>query len=149
MSLQTIRLKPPQPVSLQGYDLDAVAIEYEPSTGNFDFRLELGQGLNIYWALPAAPNDRLRLIHVDSAVMFVEEPSLVDDPFVGELQLRFEGALATLKDESELLSVELTISTHPPAYTCGISTQGGPKKLHRTVVLAWTGKCSARSACGL
>lgn len=139
MSLQTIRLKPPQPAAVQGYDVDAVAVEYDPETGGFDFRLELGQGMDIYWALPAGPNDRLRLVHVDSAVQFVEEPSLVDDPFVGDLQLRFEGSLATLEDESELLSVEVNLTAEPPTYVCGIATRGGPNKLHRTIVLAWRG----------
>ena len=62
MSVLVARYKPPGVGSLDGYDLDAFAVEYEPDTGALDFRLELGQGLGIFWALPSGPDERLRVM---------------------------------------------------------------------------------------
>lgn len=77
------RFSPPTPKpQISGYDLDRFVIE-EDEAGDFDFRFELGMGLGIFWALPAALGDRLRLFHVDGAAYTVDEPELYEDPFVG------------------------------------------------------------------
>ena len=65
------------------YDLDAVVVELDG--GTLDFRFELGQGLGIFWALPAGEGDRLRLAHVDGAAYTVDEPTLCADPFQFDL----------------------------------------------------------------
>ena len=71
--IQTVRLTPAQRMHVDGYDLDALAIEYDAEARSLDFRLELGKGLGIYWAVPAAEGDRLRLWHVDGAAYTVDE----------------------------------------------------------------------------
>src|SRR4029453_4496862 len=52
VSAQAAHLRPERKIEVCGYDLDAVAVEYDDDEGKFDFRFELGQGLGIYWALP-------------------------------------------------------------------------------------------------
>lgn len=64
-------------LSLDGYQLDGLTIELEEDS--FDFRLEFGRLLDIFWAIPSPEDGRLRLIHVDSAISFVDEPTLRKD----------------------------------------------------------------------
>lgn len=142
MAWQTIRLKPEQPVRCGDYDLDACALEFDPESQRFDFRLEFGAGLGIYWALPAGPNDRLRLAHVDGAAYTLEEPVLLADPWTCDLAIEWTGSLAMLEDGSELLAVRLECTTNPPAYHCRIATYWGPRDLDRTYELAWSGESS-------
>ncbi len=84
MATRTHRFKPPTKCNVGGYELDAFVVEENDETGELDFRLELGRELFIYWALPAAKDDRLRLVLVDCAVAEVDT-GLVEDPFVGAL----------------------------------------------------------------
>src|SRR5690606_1657593 len=74
MPTRAIRLKPRQPTTLGDYALDHVTVELGEDETQRDFRLELGLDLGIYWALPAARHDRLRLAHVDGAAYHVDEP---------------------------------------------------------------------------
>ena len=60
-----VRLTPPQTVTCGGYTLDSFVIEL--SDAALDFRFQLGDGYDIFWALPAAAEDRLRLFHMDNA----------------------------------------------------------------------------------
>src|SRR5687767_1396315 len=84
MTTRAHRFRPPIPVSLGGYELDAFVVE-EDDDAQLDFRFELGRGLGIFWALPAGRHDRLRLLHVDGAAYTVDEPVLIQDPWVCEL----------------------------------------------------------------
>lgn len=103
---------------LGGYDVDAFVIE-EDEAGDFDFRFELGMGLGIYWALPAALGDRLRLFHVDGAAYTVDEPELYEDPFVAAFGPRtFEGNGAPIQ------SVTVELTEQPPGYVCVVFTTG-------------------------
>lgn len=144
--LQTVHLHRPG-IRVGEYDLDAVAIEYDPDTNRFDFRLELGSGLGIYWALPAGPNDRLRLFHVDGAAYTVDEPELIEDPFVCDLDLEWTGTLAEIEKldtEEDLVSVRIRATSNPATYRCEIGTYWRkaemfwePRDLQSQVVLQW------------
>lgn len=101
-----------------GYDLDAFVIE-EDEHGDFDFRFELGRGLGIYWALPAALGDRLRLFHVDGAAYTVDEPELFADPFVAEVpRMTFESEGKPIK------SVSIELHEKPASYSCVLVLEG-------------------------
>lgn len=125
MSIDALRLKPPQPTALGDYVLDRVAIELGDDETQLDFRLELGQGLGIYWALPAARHDRLRLAHVDGAAYQVDEPELIADPWTCDLTLAFEGELGVLGNGRTLGAIRIEVTSQPPAYACELVTRRG------------------------
>lgn len=107
------RFKPRDPLTLQGFDVDAFVVELDGD--DISFRLELGRGLDIFWALPAAPNDRLRLLHVDSAVSYIDEVTLHEDPWrVDVPQLHFVG------NRAPIVSVTFDALASPPGYSCEI-----------------------------
>ena len=117
--IQAVHLRPPRRISCGDYDLDAVAIEIDEDGSALDFRLELGRGLGIYWALPIARGGRLRLAHVDGAAYTVDEPTLVADPFLFDLPLQmWHGELAKLRDGSTLTSVSVEAIASPGWYRC-------------------------------
>ena len=129
MRVQSAHLRPEGKPKLGEYDLDAVAVEYYEDTGEFDFRFELGEGLGIYWALPIERNGRLRLLHVDGAAYTVDEPELIDDPWICDLpRTEWRGELKTFRDGTRLVSVVIEARSQPPWYRC------------RLVVLAKDGK---------
>ena len=133
-----VRIRPEDKLSCGDYDLDAFVVELDDDT--LDFRFELGRGLGIYWALPAADGDRLRLAHVDGAAYEVEEPSLVADPFLFDFPRKeWRGELGRLEDGSTVLAVIVDASAAPPRYRCEVvrrTAQG--EELTRT--FAWEGK---------
>ena len=107
--VSVVRLAPPTKLTCGGHDLDAFVVEL--ADGTLDFRLELGLGLGIYWALPAAPGDRLRRFHVDGAAYTVDEPTLEADPFVFDLAwLAWRGELGVLGDGRTVTAVTVTAS---------------------------------------
>ncbi len=104
-----------------GYDLDAVAVEYYEEERSFDFRFELGSGLGIYWALPIERNGRLRLAHVDGAAHELEQPVLIADPWICDLErLEWRGDLKTFDDGTRLVAVAVEAKAAPPWYRCVI-----------------------------
>ncbi|MBL8917044.1 MAG: hypothetical protein JNM17_40440 [Archangium sp.] len=108
------RFKPPEKLQVSGYDFDAFTVE-EDEHGDFDFRLELGEGNNVYWAIPAGGfGGHLRLFHVSATWAYeLEEPSLEQDPFVGELaRVTFEG------DGKPIKSVSIELHANPQSYSC-------------------------------
>lgn len=125
MAIRSIRLKPPQETALGDYALDHVVIELGDDETQLDFRLELGLGLGIYWALPAARHDRLRLAHVDGAAYHVDEPELIADPWTSDLALAFEGELGVLGNGRTLRAIRIEVTSQPPTYTCELVTRRG------------------------
>lgn len=120
-----------------GYELDAVTLEYDDASDALDFRLELGSGMSILWALAAAPHDRLRLVLVDGAAFSVAEPELWEDPFVGELpRLEWPGDARPLGPGRTLRRLALELSAQPPRYRCEVAVthDDGREVLH---VFAW------------
>lgn len=120
--IQAIRLKPAHPeVVLDTYDLDAVALEFDGATGRLtDFRLELGRGYFIVWALPLARGGRLRAILVDCAVAEIET-CVEHDPFALDYGPEFWcGELGRVGpgEEHVLESVCVVSSASPPPYRC-------------------------------
>lgn len=139
MATQAYHFPPPSKLEVGGYDLDAVALEYDDGTGALDFRLHLGMGLGISWALPAAKDDRLRLALVDGAAFWVDEPVLTADPFVGELpRLEWDGANRPLGPGRRLKTLALELKADPPGYRCevNVAVDGAPDEL---VVFRWAG----------
>lgn len=119
MTLQVARVRPERKIDLGGYDLDAIAIEYDDDGHAFDFRFELGRGLGIYWALPIERNGRLRLAHVDGAAYTLEEPVLIADPWTCDLpRLEWRGELKTFDDGMTLVSVAVEAKSQPAWYRC-------------------------------
>ena len=93
----------------------------------------------IYWALPAARDDRLRLILVDSAVAEVGDPSVIQDPFVFDLPVAtWVGELATLANGSTITSVIVEVTRTPPAYRCEVAIRAASGGTERTR-FAWSG----------
>jgi hypothetical protein len=111
----TLRLALPNPrPSWDGYDVDALAIEFDTAADGIGWRLELGKGLDIFWVLPTETYDRLRLVHVDSAVRFVDEPTLVADPCLITLDtVRWPeahlGVVRSEKGDRTLMTAQLEI----------------------------------------
>jgi hypothetical protein len=135
--IRALHLKPDPPLKLGEYDLDAFAVEYTDDGSELDFRLELGLSYDIFWALPAAEHDRLRLAHVDAAVYHVDEPTLLLDPYTCDVaKLRWDGELATLANGSTIVSVFFTAATSPASYRCeiGVRTAHGETLVR---VFAW------------
>ena len=137
--MRTLRLRPETPTRLGDYDLDAVAIEIGADESELDFRFELGQGLGIYWALPAGRNQMIRLAHVDGAAYTLEEPILVEAPWRCDVPpLVWQGELAELPNGRVLASVRLEARAQPAAYRCELVTthRGGAGEL--LVSFSWT-----------
>lgn len=107
------------------YDVDAFVLEVDDD-GSFDFRLELGSGLAIFWALPAAPGDRLRLVLVEHAAMHVDEPDLREDPFVADFPR------TTWQGSGDVEHVTLELNHTPPRYQCVVMPKG-----RAPVVIEW------------
>ena len=125
MTLQVARVRPEQKIDLGGYDLDAIAIEYDDDAHMFefrnayDFRCELGSGLGIFWALPIERNGRLRLAHVDGAAYTLDEPILIADPWIYDLpRLEWRGELKTFDDGTQLVAVAVEARSQPAWYRC-------------------------------
>lgn len=119
--MEAAHLRPEQKIELCGYDLDAVAVEYDDDAGQFDWRFELGEGVGIYWALPIERNGRLRLAHVDGAAYTLEEPELIADPWICDLpRLEWSGDLKTFGDGTKLVAVAVEASSQPAWYRCSI-----------------------------
>lgn len=119
----TIFLKPPDGLNpVGGYDFDTFALEFDQHGDLLDLRFELGALSDFYWALPVAPNGPLRLIHVNSAVVHVDEPSVIDDPCALELApLEWHGELGTVAATDGarvVVSVFVRASTAPALYRC-------------------------------
>lgn len=110
-------------LSLDGYELDGFTIELEEDT--FDFRLEFGRGLDIFWAIPSQEDGRLRLIHVDSAVSFIDEPTLYEDPWrIDVPPLRWAG------NGAPILSVAFEATVN--SYSCEVTIAGRVTTLRRS-----------------
>jgi hypothetical protein len=123
-AIRVIDLKPDAPLKLGDHDVDAFAVEYTDDGSYLDFRVELGCGYDIFWALPAAAHDRLRLFHVDAAVYHVDEPTLHCDPYTCDVpELRWEGELAKLANGSAIVSVSFTATSSPGSYRCAIGVR--------------------------
>lgn len=132
----TISLAPPSPVRCDDFDLDAVVIEHDPAHG-FAFRLVLGRGYDIFWAVPAAANDRLRLIHVDAAVYHVDEPTLHADPYTTDLpRMRWDDVDHDLRGGGTVVGVECEASAAPGAYRCAVTVRAEDGTT-TTTTLAW------------
>lgn len=133
--LSVVRLKPAARLQCGGYDLDRLVVELDDA--ELDFRFELGMGLAIYWALPAAPGDRLRLVMVDGAAFHVDEPVLEADPFVFDLaRTSWSGELGQLHDGSIVVRVSIEATTRPAAYHCEVVRRSPTGELHAQQ-LAW------------
>lgn len=131
----SVRLRPSNPVRCGDYDLDALTLVLEQ--GKLDFRLELGRGIEIFWALPAARGDRLRLVLVDAAAYHVDEPALVADPFVFDCpRTEWRGELGQLGDGIELVRVAFEARTAPAAYACEVELRAADTT-SRIERLAW------------
>jgi hypothetical protein len=133
--LSVVRLDPPKKMGCGDYDLDAFIVELDGKT--LDFRFELGRGVGIFSAVPAATGDRLRLFHVDGAAYTVDEPELYEDPFVFDLPLTaWHGELGVLGDRSVVIAVTIEVSANPPRYRCEVTrrTVGGETQ---TQTCAW------------
>jgi hypothetical protein len=117
------RLKPPPNTqAMAGYTIDHVVIELVDGVPT-DLRLELGMGYDFYWAMPAKPGAHLGLVHVDNAVMFVDEPTLIQhrctlDP----IHLRWQ--------PQHPIIVSVTLEAQGCSYQCTIEGQ------HKNFVLA-------------
>lgn len=117
------------------YDIDYVAIEYYPGEDRFDFRLELGQGLGIYWALPASVNGPMWLAHVDGAAYTVDEPEVVADPWSADVDLTFDEDLGRLGG-MDVLAVRVRMTANPMSYAFEIRASDGGKE--RVGALRWS-----------
>jgi len=119
--IHVVRMRLPAGVDRGEYDLDAFVIE-QVDDGAIDFRFELGRGLGIYWALPAARGDRLRLFEVDGAAYTVDEPVLTKDPFVFDFPRRaWTGELGAIHDGPvTAVAIEVAGDT----YRCEVTVGG-------------------------
>lgn len=117
-----IRLKPVREVVWLGrYTLDAVTLEVDPSGALWDVRFEVGEGYDIYWAVPLEPCGRMRLIHVDNAVYEIDEVVVELDPFEVDLEpMTWRGDLARIGPGGSRTLVRVTAEATemPPAYRC-------------------------------
>jgi len=119
--IATWRMPLRPPLDVGDRQLDAFVVEHQAGTDHLDFRLEIGDGLSILWALPAARDDRLRLVHVDGAAYELEEPELVLDPWSADLApLVWEGELAHIDASRTLVRVAFTMASAPARYRCDI-----------------------------
>ena len=140
MSVRAHRFTPPVPLSLGGYAFDAFVVEDDDDAPHLSFRFELGRGLGIYWALPAGPNDRLRLVHVDAAAHTVDEPVVIEDPWVCELpRLEWPGQLIPLAGGVRLVSVAIEMHEQPPSYQGDFFVETA-KGYWERICLSWKGR---------
>lgn len=124
MTFRTASYKPPGVTHAGGYELDRFVVEYDDADDSLDFRLELGVSVGIYWALPAAPNDRLRVLLVDGAAFHVDEPSLALDPFCCHVpRFEFRPGLE-LNGGRSLVAVAFEAALRPGRYRCEFSVLG-------------------------
>jgi hypothetical protein len=107
----TIRLKPAEKMRFGEYELDYVVLECDRAGHVTDFRLELGSGLNYYWAVPLEPNGRLRLIFTGIVTIDDMDPELVEDPFSVQYSESWEGELGEI-GEHILTNVQLHMTRH-------------------------------------
>lgn len=134
--LSVVRLVPSARPQCGDYALDRLVVELDG--GDLAFRLELGLGLAIYWALPAAPGDRLRLVMVDGAAFHVDEPVLEADPFVFDLaRTSWSGELGQLHDGSTVVRVAFEATAKPASYRCEVVRRSAALELH-TQQFAWS-----------
>jgi hypothetical protein len=135
--VEVFRMRPGQGIELGGYDFDAIAVEYYEEALAFDFRLELGSGLGIYWALPIERNGRLRLFHVDGAAYTLDEPELEADPWICDLPRReWRGDLGTFDDGTQLLGVAIEAAANPASYRCEVQVRRA-RGTEELVVFNW------------
>jgi hypothetical protein len=142
VATRVVHLRPGAPVRVGGYDLDAFAVECDDA-GGLDFRLELGAGLGIYWALAAGRDNPLRLVHVDGAAYHLDEPELVAEPWAPDLpRLAWQGELFDLGGGRTLVGVSFEARSGPPSYRCELVERdaAGGRREHR---FAW-GDAAAR-----
>jgi hypothetical protein len=124
VAISTVSYNPPGLTHAGGYEVDRFVVEYDDADDTLDFRFELGVSVGIYWALPAAPNDRLRVLLVDGAAFHVDEPSLALDPFCC-LVPRFEFQPGMqLSGGRTLVSVAFEAGLRPGRYRCEFSLLG-------------------------
>ena len=127
MQVTTVRLQPAGDKLVDdGYDLDAVALEFDTDGALLDLRFELGRGFDIYYAVPVAPGRRLRLFHVDSAVYELEDVTLVRDPYELEVEmLEWRGELGRVGVDGErtVEYVRLEASASPASYRCEVTVR--------------------------
>jgi hypothetical protein len=136
--IHVVRVKPPAGTRCGGYDLDAFVIE-QVDDHAIDFRFELGNGLGIYWALPANAGDRLRLFEVDGAAYTVDEPVLHADPFVFDLpRLAWIGELGTLHGGVLVTAIAIEVAASPATYRCEITLRDSPTEQERAMHLEWS-----------
>ncbi len=122
----TARCKPPRQVAVGDYALDGIEIELGEDETDLTFRLLLGQGLGIYWALPASRNGRLRLAHVDGAAYHLPEPELVADPWCCDVPLlEWDGEIGQLGNGRTLIGIRFEAALQPAAYRCELVTRRG------------------------
>lgn len=119
-----LRLAPATKISVDDYDVDA--LELELGDGAFSFRLALGRGLDILLVVPVRENDRLRVLHVDSAVRFVDEVAVWEDPWCVDLSLTFTG------NDAPFHSVTFTSTKSPPSYDCEVLLRDGVTRLRQS-----------------
>jgi hypothetical protein len=135
--IHLVRVTPPPGTRCGDYALDAFTVE-QVDDGAVDFRFELGSGYVIYWALPAAAGERLRLFEVDSAVYTVDEPVLHADPFVFDLpRLAWTGELGTLASGVMVTAIAIEVTAAPASYRCEITLRASPSSQERAMHLVW------------
>ena len=129
MEVTAIRLKPPEAIVVLGrFDLDDVALEFDPAGVLHDCRFELGSGLDIYWAVPVKPCGRMRLLHVDNAAYEVEDVTIEVDPFEIDLApLTWTGDLGKVGPGGcrTVVRASAEASTSPSGYRCDAEVRNG------------------------
>lgn len=111
-------------LTIDGSELDGLTVELEEDS--FDFRLEFGRDLDIFWAIPSPEDGRLRLIHVDRAASHVDEPALYQDPWrIDVSPLRWAG------NGAPILSVAFEATK--TSYDCEVTVVG------KTLRRSWRG----------
>ena len=99
-------------MKIDEYDFDAFEVELHDDD-NVDFRLLLGENLDIYRIAPIERHGRLRLIHIDNAAMEID-PGVVRDPMTLTLELSWAGDGAPIESVSFKASGE-------GAYQCDLT----------------------------
>lgn len=111
----TLYLKPREKLEFGKYGLDFIALECNRAGEVTDFRLEMGHGWENDWAVPVAPNGRLRLIFIGYVTVDDMDPYVIEDPFSIEYSESWEGELGKV-GEHILTNVQLHM-THA-GYRC-------------------------------
>ncbi|MDP2341209.1 MAG: hypothetical protein Q8O67_09635 [Deltaproteobacteria bacterium] len=138
-----LRLAPPtQQSPLPDYALDAVTLYFGDDGVLLDLRFNLGSGYDIYAAVPVEPQGRLRLFHVDSAVIHVDDITIELDPCALDLPpLEWTGTLAVIAGRV-VEFVRLTSSSSPAAYRCEAAVRDPDGRL-TTYVLQYPTRSAA------